>query len=125
VALYVYRRIDTIVGSFEKTVFTLEKTIPLSFIGGSKVIVFLAANQGHLVIGTNNSAMIVVVNKRTYVITPLTVFSETNTSITADNYGYVTVSSANGNFEIGPDGALLGDGGGSQFMINDLLGTRP
>jgi hypothetical protein len=126
VALYVYKRVDTIVGSSENTMFTLEKTISLSLIGGSKAIVFLAANKGYLVIGTNKSAMTVVVNKHTYVIAPLTVFpSQTNTSITADNYGYVTVTSANGFFVVGPDGGVLEDGGGSQFTINDLLGTRP
>jgi hypothetical protein len=125
VALYVYQRIDTIASEYDNTKFTLKKTISLPLVGGSQAVVFLAANKGYLVIGTSNSTVPVEVNKRTHAITPLTIISQTPISITADNYGYVTVTSANGFFVVGPDGALREDGGGSPFMINDLLGTQP
>ena len=125
VALYVYQRIDTIASENDHTTFTLKKTISLPLVGGSQAVVFLAANKGYLVIGTSNSTVPVEINKRTYVITPLTIISQTPNSITADNYGYVTVTSANGFFVVGPDGALREDGGGSPFTINDLLGTQP
>jgi hypothetical protein len=125
VELYVYKRIDTIASGNDHTTFTLKKTISLPLVGGSQAVVFLAANKGYLVSGTSNSTVPVEINKSTYVITPLTIISQIPTSITADNYGYVTVTSANGFFVLGPDGALQEDGGGSPFMINDLLGTQP
>jgi hypothetical protein len=125
VALYVYLRVDTIASGNDHTTFTLKKTISLPVVGGSQAVVFLAANKGYLVIGTSNSSVPVEINKRTYVITPLTIISQIPNSITADNYGYVTVTSANAFFVVGPDGALQEDGGGSPFMINDLLGTQP
>ena len=125
VALYVYQRIDTIASGYDHTAFTLKKTISLALVGGSQAVAFLAANQRFLVIGTSNSTAQVEVNKRTYVITPLTIISETPNSITADNYGYVTVTSANSFAVVGPDGALREDGGGSPFTINDLLGIQP
>jgi hypothetical protein len=125
VALYVYQRVDTIASSFDTTTFTLEKTISLPLIGGSSAVVFVAANQGFLVIGTSNSAVPIEVNKHTFVITPLTIISQIPNSITADNYGYVVVRSANEFFVVGPSGAIQEDGGGSPFTINALLGTQP
>jgi len=125
VALYVYRRVDTIAGSYDHTEFTLKKTISLPLVGGSQAVVFLAANRGYLVIGTSNSTVPVEVNKHTYAITPLTIISQAPNSITADNYGFVVVTSPDGFFVVGPDGALREDGGGSPFTINNLLGTRP
>lgn len=125
VALYLYQRIDTIASGNDHTTFTLKKTISLPLVGGSQSTVFLAANKGYLVIGTSNSTVPVEVNKYTKVVTPLTIISETPNSITADNYGYVTVTSADGFFVVGPDGALREDGGGSPFTINELLGIQP
>jgi hypothetical protein len=125
VALYVYQRVDTIASSFDNTKFTLGKTISLPLVGGSQAVVFVAANQGYLVIGTSNSTVSIEVNKRTFLITPLTIISGIPSSITADNYGYVTVTSADGFFVVGPDGTVREDGGGSPFTINDLLGTQP
>jgi hypothetical protein len=125
VALYAYQRVDTIASEYDHTTFTLKKTISLSLVGGTQAVVLLAANQRYLVIGTSNSTAQVEVNKHTYVITPLTIISETPNSITADNYGYVTVTSANSFAVVGPDGTLREDGGGSPFMINDLLGSQP
>jgi hypothetical protein len=125
VELYAYQRVDTIASEYDHTTFTLKKTISLPLVGGSQGVVFLAANKGYLVIGTSNSTVPVEVNKRTHVITPLTIISQTPISITADNYGYVTVTSADAFFVVGPDGAGREDGGGSPFTINDLLGTQP
>jgi hypothetical protein len=125
VALNVYQRVDTIAGSYVTTTFTLKKTIPLSLIGGNQAVVYMAENKGYLVIGTSNSTEALQVNKRTLAITPLGIISGAPFSITADNYGYITVTSANGFFVIGPDGSLQEDGGGSPFMINALIGTQP
>lgn len=125
VALNVYQRVDTIAGSYVTTTFTLKKTIPLSLIGGNQAVVYMAENKGYLVIGSSNSTEALQVNKRTLAITPLGIISGAPFSITADNYGYITVTSANGFFVIGPDGSLQEDGGGSPFMINALIGTQP
>jgi hypothetical protein len=125
VALYVYQRVDTIAGSYESTTFTLEKTISLPLVGGGQAVTFVAANKGYLVIGSSNSTVPVEVNKHTFAITPLGIISQIPTAITADNYGYVTVTAANGFFVVGPDGSLQEDGGGSPFTINALLGTQP
>jgi hypothetical protein len=125
VALYVYKRVDTIAGSSEFTKFTLEKTISLPLTGGSGALSFLATNTDFLVIGTSNSTVPIEVDKSTYAITSLDIISQVPTSITADNYGYVTVTSADAFFVVGPDGSLQEDGGGAPFMINDLLGIQP
>ena len=125
VELYVYLRVDTIAGSFETTKFTLKKTISLPLTGGTEAVSMVAANKGFLVVGTSNSTVPVEVNKGTFAVTPLGIISQIPNSITADNYGYVTVTSADGFFVIGPDGSLQEDGGGSPFMINSLLGFQP
>jgi len=125
VALNVYQRVDTIAGAYVTTTFTLKKTISLSLIGGSQAVVYMAGNKGYLVIGTSNSTEALQVNKRTLAITPLGIISGAPFSITADNYGYITVTSVNGFFVIGPDGSLQEDGGGTPFMINALIGTQP
>ena len=125
VALNVYQRVDTIAGSYVTTTFTLKKTISLSLLGGSQAVVYMAENKGYLVIGTSNSTEALQVNKRTLAISRLGIISGAPFSITADNYGYITVTSANGFFVIGPDGSLQEDGGGTPFMINALIGTQP
>ena len=125
VALYVYQRVDTIAASYEHTVFTLKKTISLPLVGGSQAVVYAAANNGYLVVGTNNSPTQVKVNKHTLAVTPLTLLSEIPTSISTDGYGYVVLTSVDSFGVLGPDGNLQEDGGGSDFTINDLQGTQP
>jgi hypothetical protein len=125
VALYDYKRVDTIVNAYDTTTFTLVKTVSLPLTGGSSATVFMGANKGYLVIGTSMTNIPVEVAKSNYVVTPLNIISQIPTSITADNYGFVTVTSAAGFFVVGPDGALREDGGGSPFTVNTILGTQP
>ena len=125
VALNVYQRVDTIAGSFVTTTFTLKKTLSLSLTGGNQAVIYMAANKGYLVIGSSNSTEALQVNKRNLAVTPLGIISGAPFSITADNYGYITVTSLSGFFVIGPSGSLQEDGGGSPFMINALIGTQP
>ena len=125
VALYSYKRVDTIIGTQDTTTFTLAKVVPLPLMGGSSAVVYLGANAGYLLVGTNLSTVPVEVSKKTYAITPMNINSQIPSSITADNYGYVTVTSANGFFVIGPDGTLKEYGGGSPFTVNTLLGIQP
>jgi|SRR5450755_389390 hypothetical protein len=125
VALYDYKRVDTIVNSYDTTTFTLVKTVSLPLTGGSSAAVFMAANTGYLVIGTSMTSIPVEVAKSNYVVTPLNIIGQIPTSISADNYGYVTVTSPFGFFVVGPTGALQEDGGGSPFTVNSIVGTQP
>lgn len=126
VALYDYKRVDTIVNAYDTTTFTLVKTLPLpTLTGASSATVFMAANKEYLVIATSLSDAVVEVAKSKYVITPISDIPESPTSITADSYGFVTVTSPHGFFVVGPDGTLRELGGGSPFTVNSILGTQP
>lgn len=125
VALYAYKRTDTITGGSETTTFTFKKTVVLPLTGGDSALVFMAANDPYLVIGTSLSTVPVEVKKSSYAITPLPAISQVPTSITADNYGFVTVTSADGFFVLNPSGSLEEDGGGAPFTINTILGIQP
>jgi hypothetical protein len=125
VALYAYKRVDTITSTFVTTKFTLEKTLSLSLTGGSTAVVYMGANGGYLVIGTSLSFVPVEVAKKNYAVTSLGIIDQPPASITADNYGYIVVTSAEGFFVIGPDGSLQEDGGGSPFTVNTILGVQP
>jgi hypothetical protein len=102
VALYAYKRVDTITSSYDTTTFTLAKTVSLPLTGGSAALTFMGANSGYLVIGTSMTAVPVEVSKKNYAFTSLNVISQIPISITADSYGYVTVTSANAFFVVGP-----------------------
>lgn len=127
VALYAYKRIDTIntTNDTDTVTFTLEKTVNLPLTGGSSATVLSAANLGYIVVGTSLSTVPVEVSKRNYAVTDLTIISQIPTQITADNYGYITVTSADEFFVVGPSGSLEEDGGGAPFTINTLLGIQP
>ena len=70
--------------------------------------------------------MAVEINKRTFSVTQLGGFSPpiNISAITANDYGYVTLSFGNFNTSntafivVGPDGSAVEDGVGSQFMLN-------
>ena len=111
--------------SFDTTTFTLVKTVSLPLVGGSSAAVFMGANSGFLVIGTSMSAVPVEVSKKNYSVSTLTIISQIPTSVTADNYGYITVTSADAFFVVGPDGTLQEDGGGAPFTIDTILGIQP
>jgi len=125
VALYAYKRVDTITSTSDTTTFTLAKIVSLPLMGGSSAVVYAGANAGYLLIGTSMSAVPVEVAKKTYAVSPMNIISQIPTSITADNYGYITVTSAAGFFVVGPNGSLQEDGGGSPFTVNTLLGIQP
>ena len=60
VALYAYKRVDTITSTSDTTTFTLVKTVSLPLRGGSSAVVY----AGYLLIGTSMSAVPVEVTKR-------------------------------------------------------------
>lgn len=124
VTLFVYKKTDTVTASFDTVAVTLARTIILPLTGGSGAVVSMAANNGFLFIGTDQSPQAVEIRKSNLSVTLVGGFSPpvNVTSITADQYGYVTVTQGISGFPtgfsvFGPDGAGREDGGGSQFML--------
>lgn len=138
VSLSVYKKTDTITSSFDTTKVTLVKTVSLPLTGGVGAVTSMAANNGFLFIGTNQSPFAYRVQKSNLAVTQVGGFSPpiNVTSITSDKYGYVTVTfggevlnDLNGNYQFGPDGNSVGDGGGAWFMLSTdvalTTGTLP
>lgn len=119
VTLYIYKKVDTVSASSDSVTVTLARTVSLALTGGSTAQCFMAANAKFLFIGTSLTTFAVEVNKNTLSITNIGGFSPPIdvTSITADQYGYVTVTQAGGFTVLGPDGSLREDGGGTDFML--------
>ena len=132
VKLYVYRKVDTVTADFDTTTVTLARTVKLPLTGGSTALCSMAANKGFLFIGTNQSPQGVAVKKSTLGVTTLGGFSPPLNvlAITADPYGYVTVTQGNSGGDdaftvFGPDGAEVEDGGGNNFMLDTMQGFSP
>ncbi len=93
----------------------------------------MAANNKFLFIGTNQTPNGLEVQKVTFAITEIGGFSPpiNVTAITADKYGYVTLTfgsfsgGENGFVVIGPDGFGREDGGGASFMLNTVQAILP
>jgi hypothetical protein len=133
VVLDVYAKVDTITPDYDTVTVTLSRTISLPLVGGTSVQASMAANKEFLFIGTNRSSQAVEMDKRTFSVTQVGGFTPpiNVSAITADQYGYVTVSfgSFNGGdtgfVVFGPDGGVEEDGGGSQFMLNTVQAVLP
>lgn len=125
VALFDYKRVETIVNGSDSVTTTLVKQVVLPLTGGSSASVFVGANTGYLMIGTSLSNVPVKVAKTNYAVTPMNIISQIPISITADNYGFITVTSAAGFFVVGPNGQLQEDGGGAPFTVNEIVGIEP
>src|SRR5437667_2157263 len=129
VVLYVYTKVDTITTDSDTVTVTLSQTISLPLVGGvssGSNYTSMAANKQFLFFGTRLNPEAVEINKRTFSVTqfggfspPINIFG-----ITANDYGYVTLSfgpfnSSNAAFiVVGPDGSDVEDVDGSQFMLN-------
>jgi len=133
VVLDVYTKVDMITTDFDTVTVTLSRTISLPLAGGTSVQTSMAANKQFLFIGTNRTPNAVEINKRTFSITQLGGFSPPINvfGITADQYGYVTLSYGSFNgfdtgfIVVGPDGTEQEDGGGSEFMLNTVQAVLP
>ena len=133
VALDVYTKVDMITPDFDTVTVTLSRTITLPLTGGTSALTSMAANKQFLFVGTNRTSDAVEMNKRTFSITQLGGFSPPINvfAITADQYGYVTLSYGSfsgfdtGFIVVGPDGTEQEDGGGSQFMLNTVQAVLP
>jgi len=127
-AIYVLE-IDTITTDTDTVTITLSQTISLPLVGGisnGPNQTSMAANKQFLFIGTSQSPVAVEVNKRTFSVTQFSAGSPpiNISSITANDYGYATLSFGSFNTSdtafivVGPDGSAVEDGDGSQFMLN-------
>ena len=132
VALYVYKKVDTISGSFDAITVTLFKTVTLPLTGGSSTVSSMAANKNFLFMGTNQDFFGIQLKKSTFAISQYAEISGAATveSITADHYGFITTtwitsSGSTGFNVIDPNGLVQEGGGGSQFMLNTVQAVRP
>jgi hypothetical protein len=129
VALYVYKKVDVISGGDDSVSTSLFKTVTLPLTGGPPTIASMGANAKFLYVGTNQDQLAVQVQKSDFAITQ---FSQVSgpynvTSITADLYGFVTVTWGDGAgfYVLSPTGEGQVDGGGAAFMLNTLQATIP
>jgi hypothetical protein len=120
VNLSVYKKTDVVSSSYDTTTVTLEKTVALPLTGGAATICSMAADDAYLFIGTNQSPFAYRVQKNNLSMEQVGGFSPPSnvTSITADKYGYVTVTFGEGEYQFGPNGESVGDGGGAWYMLN-------
>jgi hypothetical protein len=125
VSLNVFKKTDTITSNNDTVSITPSKKLTLPLTGGSNALCSMAANDGFVFIGTNASPNAVKVNKLTYSLTKLPGFSPPLpvTAITANDYGYVTVTQeaatqGSGFFVYGPNGMSQEDGGGAPFILD-------
>jgi hypothetical protein len=124
VKLYVYKKTDTVSSTFDTTTITLSKTISLPLTGGSNALASMAANNSFLFIGTNQGEQAVMVQKNNLAVSKVGIYilGINVTSITSDEYGYVTVtqtgSDGSSGFAVfGPNGEAQEDGGGANFVL--------
>lgn len=128
VTLYVYKKTDVVTSSSDTVTVTLVKTVSLPPTGGATAVCSMAANTGYLFIGTDQSPYGVRVEKNNLSYVQIGGFSPPMnvTSITADKYGYVTVTFGGpfdgGFYAYGPNGEEVEDGGGSDFMLSTDIG---
>lgn len=132
VTLFVYKKTDKITSSFDTVSVSLLKTVSLPILGGTSAHASMAANANWLFIGTNKSPNAIVMKKSNLTFTGAGGFSPpiNVAAITADRYGYVTVTfgsnaGSSGFIEFGPDGGSGEDGGGASFMLGTTQAFLP
>lgn len=132
VALYVYKKVDTINSSDDAVAVTLYKTVILPLTGGSSTVASMAANKKFLFIGTNQDDLAVQLTKTTFAFTQYGEVSGPATviAITSDAYGFVTTTwLTSSNVEafnvIDPNGMTQEGGGGGSFMLNTNQAVQP
>jgi hypothetical protein len=132
VLLNVFKKTDIVTDNGDTVSITPSKKLTLPLAGGSNALCTMAANDGFIFVGTDASPNAVRVNKLTYSLTKLGGFSPPLpvTAITANDYGYVTVTQeaatqGSGFSVYGPNGMLQEDGGGARFIPNTTNAYLP
>lgn len=130
VQLDVYKKTDVVTSSDDTVTVTFVKSVTLPLTGGTNAKTYMAADYGFLFIGTDQSPFAVRVQKSNLAVTQIGGFSPpvNVSSITSDQYGYVTVTFGgitggnNGIYQYNPQGIFVGDGGGAEFMLSTSNG---
>ena len=133
VVLYVYKKVDLISATEDKPTVSLEKKISLPLAGGESASASMAANDKYLYIGTNQSLEAVRVTKESFQVSMIGGGALNVSSITADQYGYVTITFGafntpqSGFVLYGPGGSDVaqGMGGGTPFSLSTIQATLP
>jgi hypothetical protein len=129
VALYTYKKVDSITANSDTITVTLLNTITLPLTGGEATVASMAANKTFLYIGTNQDQLGVELQKRNLTVTQFGegISPDNVTSITADQYGYIAViwGNGSGSEQFGPNGKGLEEGGGAYFTLNTVQATLP
>jgi len=130
VALYVYKKVDTISGSDDSVTVTLYKTASLTELtGGKTATAFLAANPKFLFVGTNQNGNVVSVAKSELAVSTVSETTEALSSITANGYGDISLVWGTGEgavFEIiTPSGKGGVAGAPASFLQNTTQGAVP
>jgi hypothetical protein len=135
VVLNVYKKTDTISPTFDTVVVTLSKTVTLALTGGSTALASMAANNGFIFLGTDQTPFAIRLQRNNYAMTQFGGFSPplNVTAITSNKYGYIAVTFGNhagsgfpnATIWFGPDGAGRGDGGGAYYMLEGSQALLP
>jgi hypothetical protein len=133
VSLFVYTKTDVVSALSDQVTVTPIQTISLPLVGGSSVTASMAANSSILYVGTNQSTQAVSIVKDVWTVATVGGFSPpiTVASITANSYGYVTLTFGtpggqfSGFYVFGPTGASVEDGGGPDFILDNLNAVVP
>jgi hypothetical protein len=129
VALYIYKKVDTITPSSDSVSVTLFNTVVLPLTGGGSAVAFMAANPKFLFVGTNQNGIAARVTKKNLTVTQLGAVSPELGAITADDYGYVTVTwgpSSSPSFQVfDPNGEQQLTGGGGSLMLDTIQAIQP
>jgi hypothetical protein len=124
VMLYVYTRTDTITDTSDSIQLSLKEQIPLPMTGGSKSHCYMVANDAFVYAGTDASATLGVVDKKTLAANPLS-GGGLLSSLTADARGYIAMDFG-GSFAIfDPNGGGVQSGGGVNYLVNTREGWKP
>ena len=122
--LYVYERKDVIQNSDDSVSATLKATVDLGITGGASANCMLAGNDAYVYAGTDVSASVATVNKRSNKIGHVAgrVPGDGLVSITADDRGYVALNFTDSFYVVDPKGNDEEDGGGNASFINQRNG---
>jgi hypothetical protein len=131
VVLFVYTKTDVVTAASDTVTVNLFRKTALPLVGGKTVTASIAANDAYLYVGTNQSMQAVIVDK--HHLKSFTTLGAGDppapvAAITADSYGYVTVTfgAPNTSFVVfGPAGDGKMSGGGGQFMLDDFNAVIP
>jgi len=130
VMLYVYTKTDEVTSSGDLVSVNLAHSVALPLTSGSNTKTYMAADNGMLYVGNNQTNGYVQIDESNLTYGLGGGFSPPlgDSSITADKYGYVTVTSSStdspftGFYTLDPTGHLAQDGGGSDFMLDTSNG---